>query len=161
MRYMRFARPLSIWFLVMLPAVIGCQETAGTNKPVAPTSAPPATTPAPAAPPPAPSAASTITSDEDYVAKATLTVDQVIAVFKASGTDCHKLAEALTKFAADNDALVKALNSYEKAHPEAERKFDEASKPKLAEFEGTAGPAITACKDDKAVGDAMAKLSGE
>jgi hypothetical protein len=141
--------------------VLGCQETTGANKPVAPTSAPQTAAPPPAVPPPAAAAPSSITSDDDYVAKASVTVDQVIAIFKSSGTDCHKLADGLLKFATDNDALVKALSSYEKAHPEAEHKFDEASKSKLAEFEVTAGPAINACKDDQGVSAAMAKLGGE
>jgi hypothetical protein len=153
----------------MLPAVLGCHETAGANKPVAPTSAPPAATPpaaapaaaAPAAAAPAAAAPSTIASDDDYVTKAGATVDQVIAIFKASGTDCHKLADGLAKFVADNDAQVKALRSYEKAHPEADRKLDEAAKARLAEFDATAGPAITACKDDKGFADAIAKLGGE
>jgi len=176
-------KSLSILFLATALAFVGCkkkEEAAGAGsatKPAetaaaAPSAAapaattPPATTPAttPAAAPtaattPAAPAAGDIASDDDYIAKSTGALDKLTTVFKADGTDCDKLAGDLSKFADETAGTIKSIKAYEKAHPEVQKKLDEASKGRMTAFQETAGPALTACQSNKKVADAMAKMS--
>jgi hypothetical protein len=172
---MTISKTLSILFLASSLAAVGCkkQEPATTGSAAAPVTAtatgsaktetpaattpPPATTPAPAAA----AGAVTFTSDDDYITKASGAMDKVTDIFKNAGTDCDKLAADLTKFATENKSMVVAAQDYEKAHPDAKKKFDDASKTKMTAFEAAAGPAMTACKDSKKVEEAMTKLSSD
>jgi hypothetical protein len=171
---MKLSKTLSIVLLASSLAFVGCKkkEDAATTpaagsvtKPAESTAAttPPAT--APATPPAAPAApaagGTTIASDDEYVAKATAAMDKMIDVFKTAGTDCDKLADGITKFVADNADFIKSSKAYEKTHPDAQKKFDEAGKGKMKAFEEAAGPAMTSCKDNKKVMEAMTKMSAD
>jgi len=175
---MTVTKTLSMLWLASSLALGGCkkkEDAAGTvapgsaaagsaaplTKPAEPTAAAPAPA-APATPPAATGApAGGIATDEEYVAKATAGMDKVIGVFKAAGANCDKLADDLLKFAADNRATFKATRDYDKAHPEAQAKFNTAAAPKMKDFQEAAGPALTSCKDSKKLAEAMAKLSEE
>jgi hypothetical protein len=171
---MTISKTLSILFLASSLAAVGCkkQEPATTGSAAAPATAtatgsaktetPAAATPPATTPPPAAAAgAVTFTSDDDYITKASGAMDKVTDVFKNAGTNCDKLAADLTKFAEENKGMVVAAQDYEKTHPDAKKKFDEASKSKMTAFETAAGPAMTACKDSKKVEEAMTKLSSD
>jgi len=179
---MTVTKTLSILLLTSSLALVGCKkkdDAAGTvapgsaaagsaatePKPAEPTAAAPAAAPAAATPPAAPAPAATpaggIASDDEYIAKATSGMDKVIGVFKAAGANCDKLADDLVKFAADNRPMIKSTREYEKAHPEAQAKFNAAAEPKMKDFQDAAGPAMSACKDNKKLAEAMTKLSDE
>jgi hypothetical protein len=119
--------------------------------------APPAATP-PAATPPAATGgdAVTITSDDDYMTKGKAMIGKMVDIFKADGTDCDKLAGDIT--ALTNDATVKGLEAYEKAHTDAKKKFDKEMKDQTKAFETAATPAITACAKNQKFMDAVGKL---
>ncbi len=167
------SKTLSILFLATSLAFIGCkkkEEAAGgsaaggsaagaATKPAEPGAAPAA--PTAAATPAAPAANAMFASDEDYMTKAMAALDRMTAILKAAGTNCDKLADDLTKFSSDNDALFKAIQVYEKAHPDVQKKLEVASKDKTAAAEAAAAPAGSACKDNQKLADAMAKISGE
>jgi hypothetical protein len=168
---MTLTKTLSILLLSSSLAFVGCKKkedaatapaTGSATKPAEATPVAAAPAAAPATPPAAPAAGgTTIASDEEYVAKATAAMDKMIDVFKTAGTDCDKLADGITKFVADNADFIKSSKAYEKTHPDAQKKFDEAGKDKMKSFEEAAGPAMTSCKDNKKVADAMTKMSAD
>jgi hypothetical protein len=143
-------------------AFAGCkkkEDAAATGSaPAKPTEAAPAKA-EPAAP--APAAGAAIASDDDYVSKGVALSGKLVGVFQAAGTDCDKLADELTKFMTENSAMIAASKTYEKAHPDAKKKYDEASKDQTAAFEKAAGPAMGACQSNKKLGEAMAKLAAD
>jgi len=155
------SKTLSILVLATTLAFLGCKKK---EEATGPTAAGTATKPAApgAAPPPAgPPAGAMLTSDDDYMNQSMAALDRMTAVFKAAGTNCDKLADDLTKFSADNDALFKAIDVYKKAHPDVQKKLEAASKDKMAAAEAAAAPAAAACKDNQKLADAMGKISGE
>src|SRR5262245_51417630 len=164
---MQLSRMVPMLLLATSLAIVGCKKnddaaagaTGGAaTKPAEPTAGAAATPPA-TPPPAAPAGGATIASDDDYVAKALASMTKLTDIFKAAGTNCDKIADDVTKLVTDDQALLNALQAYEKAHPDAQKKFDEASKAKQTEFEAAAGPAMNACKDNKKVSDAMSKLA--
>lgn len=104
-----------------------------------------------------------ISSEEDYITKATLAFDRLTAIFKsantASGTDCDKVAAELSQFIGENEAFLKALHEYETAHPDAQAKLDARAKSNMTAFAAAAEPVAAACKDNKGVQREMAKLT--
>ena len=170
-RPMTLSKTLSVLFLASSLAFVGCKKkedaaapAAGSaTKPAEPAAAttPPATPAAAPAAAPAAGATGSIASDEEYVAKASAAMDKMIEIFKAAGTNCDKLADDINKFATDNTDFMKSSKAYEKTHPDVQKKFDDSAKDKMKSFEEAAGPAMGACKDNKKVADAMAKMSGE
>jgi hypothetical protein len=130
-------------------------KTADPAKPADP-AAPAAVTP-PAGTTAAPTGGDvTIASDDDYMTKGKAMIGKMLDTFKADGTDCDKLAADIT--AITNDATVKALDAYEKAHADAKKKFDAAMKDQTKAFETAATPAITACAKNQKFMDAVSKL---
>jgi hypothetical protein len=166
---MQLSRTLPMLFLATALAVFGCKKkedaaagAAGSSpaKAAEPAAGGAATTPAATPPTPAaPAGGTTIASDDDYVAKALSSMDKLVEIFKAGGTDCDKIADDITKLTTEDHAQFTALQAYEKSHPGAQKKFDEAAKPKQAAFEASAGPTMNACKNNKKLNDAMAKLA--
>lgn len=170
MQSMTTVKTLSALCLALTLTATGCKkkDDAGAAKPAetAPAAAGSPAKPAEGAPAaktdtPAPAAggAITIASDDDYVAKGSMLIDKLTEIFKADGTNCDKLADDVSKMIDDNAGLPAALDAYEKAHPDAKKKGEAASKDKTAAFESAATPAIGACKDNKKLGDAMNKLA--
>ena len=160
---MQLSRTIPMLFLATALAFVGCKKkddaaTGAATKSAEPAAGGAAATP-PATPPAAPAGGVTIASDDEYVSKALAQTAKLTDIFKAGGTNCDKIADDITKLATDDKALMAALQAYEKAHPDAQKKFDEAAKPKQAEFEGAAGPAMNACKDNKKLSDAMSKMA--
>lgn len=164
---------LTILFLASALAFAGCKKDeapsmAGSASKPADT-APAAATPpaAPATPPAADPAAApagpvgSIKSDEEYVAKSTAALDKMTEIFKAAGTNCDKLAEEITKFTAENQAFLKDGQAYGKTHPDADKKFEEASKDKMTTFAAASGPTMTACQGNEKVMAAMTKMAGQ
>jgi len=168
---MAISKTLSILFLATSLAFIGCKKkdeaggglaAGAATKPAEPgaTPAAPAAAATPATPA-APVANAMFASDDDYMNKSMAALDKMTAIFKAAGTNCDQLADDLTKFSSDNDALFKAIQVYEKAHPDVQKKLEAASKDKSAAAEAAAAPAGSACKDNQKLADAMAKIIGE
>ena len=165
-------KSLTVLFLASALAFAGCKKEeapsmAGSASKPADTAPAAATPPAAPATPPAAAPATpagpigSIKSDEDYVAKSTAALDKMTAIFKAVGTNCDKLAEEITKFTAENQAFLKDGQEYGKAHPEAEKKFDEATKDKMTAFAGASEPTMTACQGNAKVMEAMTKMAGQ
>lgn len=159
-------KTLSTLALVTALAITGCKKKDDTGagasaKPAESAPSKPAEpAAAPAAPAAAPAGGATIASDDDYVAKGIANIEKFTEIFKAAGTDCDKLGDGLTKFQSDNAALFAAMKSYEAAHPDAKKKFDDAAKDKNAAFEAAAGSAMTSCQSNAKVSEALAKLAG-
>ena len=161
---------LSALALVVSLSLFGCKKKEDTDTKVAPAPtnpANPAVTPTPPPAPPvekpteptAPSpAAVTIKTTDEYNTGGLALLTKVVAVFKADGTSCDKIADDITKLAADNDGFLKATTTYEKAHPEAKKDFENVSKATMKDFEAAAGPAMQACKDNKKLTEALAKF---
>jgi hypothetical protein len=162
MRSMRLSQNLSILLLATSLAFIGCKKKDNAAAPPAESATPTKSADPGAAPTPAaPAAGGTIASDDDYIKGGIVLLDKMTAILKGAGTNCDKLADDITKLASDNDVAIKASQAYEKAHPDAKKKFDEATKDQMKAFETVAEPTLTACKDNKKVGDAFTKLVGE
>jgi hypothetical protein len=129
------------------------------EKPATPSAAPATGEPAKADPAAAAAPAAgavTFASDDEYIAEGKAMLGKVLEVFKAAGTDCDKLAKGLNEMAAD--PKIAATTAYEKDHPEAKKKFMEATQGDMEKFMEVMGPALGACKDHKGVGDAMTKM---
>jgi hypothetical protein len=166
------SKTLSILFLASALAFVGCKKkedaaasgsaAMGSAKPADTATTPAAATP-PATPPPAASSGGKVTfaSDDDFIAKQGAAMDGVIVIFQKAGTDCDKLAADISKFSDDNRATIVAGEEYVKTHPDVKAKFEAASKDKMPAFEAASNTAMTACKDNKKVADAMTKLTAE
>jgi hypothetical protein len=139
-------------------AATGAAATGSMAKPAETGSATGAAMTPPAAPAAAPAGATTIASDDDYIAKGTAFLDKLTEIFKAGGTNCDKIADDLNKLAAESSATINGLQAYEKAHPDAKKKAEAATKDKTTAFEAAAGPAIGACQKNQKLGDALNKI---
>jgi len=100
----------------------------------------------------------TIASDDDYVKQASAMLETMTGTIKSAGTDCDKLADGITKMISDNGSKMTTLDAYEKAHPDAKKKFEDVAKDKTKAFEAAAGPGMSACQNNKKVSDAFAKI---
>jgi hypothetical protein len=125
----------------------------GTDKMAAPTPG----APTPAAPT-APAAGGDIKDAADYEAKGTAVMKQMIDIFATDGKDCAKLAADVNKFMDANLGNFKAFDAFEKAHPDAEAALKTKEEALSKEFEAKAGPSIDACKDNKDLQAALAKM---
>jgi len=105
-----------------------------------------------------PAAGAGFASDADYEAKGFAAFDKMMAIFAAAGTDCDKLAADMTTFITENKEMMEAADAYEAAHPDAKKALDAKMQAKMKEGEGKMGAAMEACKDSKALADAMSKL---
>jgi uncharacterized lipoprotein NlpE involved in copper resistance len=103
-----------------------------------------------------PAAGAAFTSDDEYVTKGKEVVNKLIDAFKSGGQDCDKIAADVSKLV--DDPVVHASKAYEKAHPDAKKKFDKEAKEIEKQFEAAATPAMTACANNKAFTDAFAKM---
>jgi hypothetical protein len=153
-------------FLATSLAAVGCKKKDDPAMAAAPAGAAakpaetaPAPTPAAAAPTTPPAGGAEIASDDDYMAKGTVLMEKMTDIFKTGGTNCDKIADDLTRFAADNKATLAAVQAYEKAHPEAKKTAEAATKDKTAAFEAAAGPAIGACRQNQKLGEALNKIA--
>ena len=99
------------------------------------------TTPPPVAEQPKPAGPKPITTDDDYIAKGSELTNRLIAIFKADGTDCDKLADDLDTLHAD----TAVMDAYDKDHPEVKAKLEAAMEPRQAEVMGAIAPAMNAC----------------
>lgn len=163
---MRLSKNLSILLLSSSLSFIGCKQKDNAAAPPTESStatkpAKPRAAPTPAAPTPTPAAGSTIASDDDYIKSDTALLDKLVSIIKAADTNCDKLAEGITKMIIDNNEELKASRAYEKAHPNAKTRFDEATQDKQAAFEAVAVPALATCKDNKKLEAALTKLFRE
>jgi len=98
-------------------------------------------------------AAADIANDDDYMKKASAGLDEAMAALKADGQDCDKVGDDLSKLLSDPTNL--AVEAYEKAHPDAKKKWEDATKEQKVAFEGLVMPVFKACKDNKKFQDAM------
>ena len=108
---------------------------------------------------PAEPAAGGIANAAEYEAKAMEMSDKMTAMFAADGKDCEKLAGDMSKFIDENKTMFAAAKAFEAAHPEAKKALDTKMEPKMKEMMEKMGPAMEACKDNKALKDAMTKLA--
>lgn len=168
-------KSLTILFLAGALALAGCKkkedaastvgsatkptDTAAVTPPAAAPATPPAADPATPAAPAGP--VGSIKSDEDYIAKSTAALEKMTEIFKSAGTNCDKLADDITKFTAENQSFLKDGQAYGKAHPEAEKKFDETTKEKMTAFATASEPTMNACQGNKKLMEAMTKMAGE
>ena len=163
------SKTISTLFLAAALAVVGCgkkndapADKVEAAKPVAAETAPAADKAAPAADkaatPSAPAATgATVASDDEYLQKGTAMLTKLIDTFKADGTDCDKLATDID--AIHSDPQFAALETYEKAHADAKKKLDKASKDQTKAFETAATPAMKACQKNQKLMDVLAKFN--
>jgi hypothetical protein len=171
---MKYSKTISIAFLAAALALTGCKKkddgAAKTDDKATPASAddkgvsksdtpaaksddkPTAKTDDKAAP----AGASDIASNDDYVKRGTAMMTKFSGIFKADGTDCDKLGTDLVPLLTDPE--VKALDAYEKAHPEVKKLLDDATKDQMKEMAAIVEPATTKCKDNPKFADAMSKM---
>jgi hypothetical protein len=91
----------------------------------------------------------------EYEKKAIEVTDKVLAIFKAHGTNCDKLAVDLTKFGTENKATFDAIKAFEAANPAAEKAFEDKMDAREEEMEKVIGPAFDACKGHEGMKKAM------
>jgi hypothetical protein len=115
--------------------------------------------PAEGAPPAAGGGA--INSDADYEATSNELMEKMTKIFTDDNKDCAKLATDVNKFIDDNKAKFDAAGAYDKAHPDEKKAYDTKAKAKIDAFTAAATPAMDACKDNKELSAAMAKLPPE
>jgi hypothetical protein len=177
------SKTISTLFLAAALAVVGCgkkndapADKVEAAKPVAAETAPAADKAAPAADKAAPAAdkaapaadkaatpsapaatGATVASDDEYLQKGTAMLTKLIDTFKADGTDCDKLATDID--AIHSDPQFAALETYEKAHADAKKKLDKASKDQTKAFETAATPAMKACQKNQKLMDVLAKFN--
>jgi hypothetical protein len=101
-------------------------------------------------------AAADIATDDDYMKKATAGIEQATSSLKADGQDCDKVGDDMAKLVSDPTNI--AIEAYEKAHPDAKKKWEDATQDQKKAFEAVAIPAFKACKDNKKLQDAMAEV---
>lgn len=99
-------------------------------------------------------------SAADYEAKNTAMMDKAISTFGGLDKDCDKAAATVGKFFDDNKADMMALEAFEKGHPDVKKAVDEKTKDKTQKFMETAGKVMDACKDNKAMQEAVKKMPG-
>src|SRR5215475_4935635 len=92
---------------------------------------------------PPPPKTDTFANDDEYIAKGKEAFTKLIAIFKADGTDCEKLAADVTTLAAD--PTMAASKKYETDHPDIKTKFESIAKEMEGQFEQVATPALNAC----------------
>jgi hypothetical protein len=152
---MTISKTLATLTLATSLVLLGCATNAAMP--------PPAASPTPAAAEPAtaePATADTltITSDDDYIARGNVMLDQMTAAFQAAGSDCDRLADQLNAFGALNRPVLRGVAAYDKTHPGAKAKFNTASKPKLDAFTAIATQSLKTCESNARVQDAASKL---
>jgi hypothetical protein len=96
----------------------------------------------------------------DYETRNVAMMEKAASTFGAVGTDCDKGAAAVGKFFEDNTAEINALEAFEKAHPDVKKAVEDKNKDKTKAFEDSVGKVMDACKDNKAMQDAMKKMPG-
>lgn len=138
------------------PATEAAKPTEAKPADTKPAETKPADEAAKPAEPAAAAGAVTFKSDDEYLAAGKASMDKFVEAFKSAGDDCDKLAANIKALAAD--PVVLASNEYEKAHPEAKKKFEEAAKAESEKVMAAAMPALEKCKDNKAVADAFKSL---
>lgn len=132
--------------------LLGC----GTTRP-AETAAPPAATPAAQAPAAKPDAGEmTLASDDAFIANGEEIVRRLVDIFTNDGQDCEKLATDVTKLSAD--PIWAASTRYEDAHPQVRDRFRQESDAMRQQFAAVAMRAMTACAENQAFADALAKM---
>ncbi len=94
----------------------------------------------------------------DYETKNVAMMEKATAAFTAAGTDCDKAAAAVGKFFDDNKAEMTALDAFEKAHPDVKKQVEAKYKDKTDAFEANVGKVMEACKDNKAMQEAIKKI---
>ena len=134
---------------VLLLLATGC-KTKEERKPV---ERAPASLPAPG-----PVGSGAVTTDDEYVTKSLDLATKTLAIFSAAGTDCDKLAAEITKFSDEYRATFAELKAYEKAHPDARKKYDDKMKQHEQLLRDTVGPAIGSCQDHAGLKKAIGSL---
>lgn len=165
-RYHRAMKRTLIALCSILLVASACKKKEEEAKPAEPTAEtkPAEAKPAEPAPAPAPAPAeakaggATFANAAEYEAKANELMDKMTAMFVADGKDCAKLATDLSKLVDDNKSSFDAASVFEKANPDAKKALDKKMEARSKDFQAKAGPAIEACKDNKALQDAMAKV---
>ena len=101
-----------------------------------------------------------IANAAEYEAKANEFADKLFAVFAAAGTNCDKLAVDLGKLLDETKPTFDAAKVFETAHPDAKVALDKKMEGRMTEFQAKAGPALDACKGNKALADVLSKMPG-
>jgi hypothetical protein len=99
-----------------------------------------------------------IANTADYEARGNALFDKMISIFQADGKECDKLAADLNKFMDDSKSDMEAMTTYDKAHPADKEAFNKKIEARADDLMKALAPAMEACKDNKALADAMAKM---
>lgn len=149
--------------LVLLAVVLATACDQGAVAASQPTEPRPLVIAAPA-PTPAPPAYEryVVKDDQDFLAKAIVVIDELIAIFRDVDKDqpnCELLATRVETFAGANVTRFAVLTAYGKSHPEAEKLVQKQFEPRMSEFQTVMIPAITKCVSDQRLIKAFEKLA--
>src|SRR5689334_14077714 len=109
--------------------LLGCDAGAAPPKPAAATEVAVV-----AARPPLPQVqgapAYVIQNDADFMAKVTVLLDRLVAVFQQGGKDCDAVERGIRGFGAANRTMLDSLTRYGKEHPSAEKALQQQLEPR-------------------------------
>jgi hypothetical protein len=112
-------------------------------------------------PPPGPTPikpAGGINTAAEYEARALQLLDELTAVFEASGTNCEKLARNIDVFVDKHRDALAATDQFEAANPSAEDDLEPKLQEKAKVFMQRLNISMQACQKHEGVKAALAKL---
>jgi len=101
----------------------------------------------------------TVKNTEDFVAKTTAAVNELIGIFAQGGKDCDVVAAGITRWGGENRTRFDILTRYSESHPEAQKALTEKMKDRMNELAQTLMPTMTACGSHNGLQNALAELS--
>jgi hypothetical protein len=101
----------------------------------------------------------TVKSDEDFVAKANVIVEQMFAVFSQGGKDCKLVATGLRKMTAENRTKIELLTQYGDLHKSAEDALQKELQEPMQRFMPALTTTMTACASDQDLRAALDEMS--
>lgn len=141
--------------LVVLALLASACDQGATAAPAPPRDEPPLEAVQPPPPPPK----LTIENDQEYVAKALVLVEELLAVFgDGTARDCERLATDIESLAARNVTRVARLHDYSTAHPSAQQALTAALEPRMQELMRKLTPVVSSCASNQRLLDAFKRF---
>jgi hypothetical protein len=95
--------------------------------------------------PPPPYVPYAVRDGSDFMAKATVLLEELFQIFELANQDCDALVTRIEKFSGENATRFAVLTSYSKAHPEVEKEVQEHFQPYTERLLNVISPAFTTC----------------